>query len=130
MSFQKVKEYLLDLEYDIISEDVSEEVFIVSCKEHGISSLIIDCEDFIVILEQLIMIIRPSEQVCMRLLQMNRCLLHGAFVLDESGTKVLFRDTLQLETLDKVELASSIHALELALAEYGDELISLSKYKH
>ena len=41
----------------------------------------------------------------------------GAFVLDESGQRVLFRDTLQLGTLDSNELEASINALSLALAE-------------
>jgi len=62
-----------------------------------------------------------------RLLQMNRTLVHGAFVLDEEGTKVIFRDTLQLENLDKNELEGSINALSIALAEYAGELIEFSK---
>jgi hypothetical protein len=62
-----------------------------------------------------------------RLLQMNRTLVHGAFVLDEEGKKVIFRDTLQLENLDKNELESSINALSIALAEYAGELIEFSK---
>jgi len=37
---------------------------------------------------------------------------------------VLFRDTLQLENLDKNELEGSIRALGLALAEYSAELLA------
>jgi hypothetical protein len=54
---------------------------------------------------------------------MNRNLVHGAFVLDENAEVILFRDTLQLENLDRNELEGSIHALSLALSEYGAELL-------
>ena len=62
-----------------------------------------------------------------RLLQMNRDLVHGAFVLDEDAKLILFRDTLQMENLDRNELEGSIRALSLALAEYSSELLSYAK---
>ena len=62
-----------------------------------------------------------------RLLQMNRTLVHGAFVVDEDGKMVLFRDTLRLENLDLNELEGSIEALSLALAENANELLAFSK---
>ena len=58
-----------------------------------------------------------------RLLQMNRSLVHGAFVLDEDAKYVFFRDTLQMENLDLNELEGTIQALSLALAENGAELL-------
>ena len=62
-----------------------------------------------------------------RLLQMNRSLVHGAFVLDEEGKYLSFRDTLQLENLDLNELEGSIQALSLALAENGAEILEYAK---
>ena len=62
-----------------------------------------------------------------RLLQMNRNLVHGAFVLNDEGTMVLFRDTLQLAHLDPNEVEGTIEALSLALAEYAEELIAFSR---
>jgi hypothetical protein len=50
--------------------------------------------------------------------------VHGAFALDEEGTMVLFRDTLQLENLDLNEMDGTIEALSLALAEFAEELIT------
>ena len=47
--------------------------------------------------------------------------------MDEEGKKVIFRDTLQLENLDKNELEGSINALSIALAEYAGELIEFNK---
>jgi hypothetical protein len=126
-----VKGYLLDIDLNIVSEDEAEELVVVEDEEHGIRNLIIDCEPPIVILEQLIMDAPevPGE-FFKRLLQMNRTMVHGAFVLDdEDGRHVIFRDTLQLEKLDRNELEGSIRSLELALAENGTELLEYSHRK-
>ncbi|MCP4657854.1 MAG: YbjN domain-containing protein [bacterium] len=123
--FELVKSYLLDLDLKITEENSAEELVIVEDEDSGIKNLVIDCEEPIVILEQLIMEI-PSDtsEFFRRLLQINRTLVHGAFVLDEDGRYIFFRDTLQLENLDANELEGSISALSLALAENGDELLS------
>jgi hypothetical protein len=82
----------------------------------------------LLIFEQLIYAIEnPSEKHFFRLLQMNRTLIHGAFVIDEDGKKVLFRDTLQVENLDFNEFEGTINALSLGLAEYSGELLTLNK---
>ncbi len=122
--FDLVKSYLLDLDLTITREDEAEELVVVDDEDSGIKNLIIDCEAPIVILEQLIMETPavPGD-LYRRLLQINRTLVHGAFVLDEEGKLVLFRDTLQLENLDLNELEGSIGALSLALAENGAELL-------
>lgn len=62
-----------------------------------------------------------------KLLKMNRTLVHGAFVLDEEGKRVIYRDTLQLENLDKNELEASIVALSMGIAEFGNELLKYAK---
>ena len=123
-----VKGYLLDMDLKIVSEDEAEELVVVEDEENGIQNLIIDCEPPIVILEQLIMDVpEDAGDFFKRLLQMNRTMVHGAFVLDdEEGNRVLFRDTLQLKNLDCNELEGSIRSLELALAENGAELLEYS----
>lgn len=123
-----VKNYLFDLDLKIIDENEVEELVVVEDEESGIRNLIIDCEPPIVVLEQLIMEV-PKEpgDFYKRLLQMNRTLVHGAFVLDEESKRVFFRDTLQLENLDRNELEGSIRALSLALAENGTELLQFAK---
>ena len=125
--FELIKQYLYDMELLIVGEDVAEELVVVDDEENGIKNLMIDCEDPILIMEQVIMAV-PSQpgDLYRRLLQINRELVHGAFVLDENGAIVLFRDTLQLENLDRNELEASIQALGLALAEYGNELLALA----
>jgi len=126
--FEKIKNYLLELGFSISDEDSAEALVIINDEAQGINNLIIDCEDPILIIEQKIMPV-PSQTDAFykRLLQMNRTLVHGAFVLDETGKNVLFRDTLQLANLDLNELEGSIQALSLALAENAHELIGFSK---
>lgn len=125
--FELVKQYLYEMELPIVSEDAPEELVVVVDLERGVNNLIIDCEDPILVLEQVIMKVQSgSENMYKRLLQMNRSLVHGAFVLDEDGSTVLFRDTLQLENLDRNELEGSIQALGLALAEHSSELLTFA----
>ncbi len=127
-NLDKVKNYLLDLELKIVDEHTTEELVVVEDEENGIHNLIIDCEPPIVVLEQLIMPVpKQPGDFYKRLLQMNRSLVHGAFVLDDEGKNMFYRDTLQLENLDLNEIEGTIQALSLALAEYGAELLDYSK---
>ena len=127
-SMEKVKNYLFELGFSVSSENSNEELVVIDDEEKAIKNLIIDCEDPILVIEQIIMEVPgKAEDFFKRLLQINRSLVHGAFVLDEDGKNVIFRDTLQLENLDKNELEGSINSLSLALAENANELISFSK---
>ena len=127
-SMEKVKNYLFELGFSVSSENSNEELVVIDDEEKGIKNLIIDCEDPILVIEQIIMEVSgKADDFFKRLLQINRTLVHGAFVLDEEGKNVIFRDTLQLENLDKNELEGSINSLSLALAENANELISFSK---
>ena len=126
--FEKVKDFILDMGFAISHEEPKEELVVIDDDERGIKNLVIDCEGSIVILEQVIIPMpKESSEFCKRILQINRTLVHGAFVLDEEGTTLLFRDTLQLENLDRNELEGSIDALSLGLAEYASELVSFAR---
>ena len=128
VDFEKVKDFLLDMGFVLSHEDSQEELIVIDDEERAIKNLVIDCEAPTLILEQVITPMpEGSSDFCKRLLQMNRTLVHGAFVLNEEGTTLLFRDTLQLENLDRNELEGSIDALSLALAEYGSELVSFAR---
>jgi Tir chaperone family protein CesT len=127
-NFTTVKEYLQELRLSIVREDPAEELIVVEDEERGIKNLFVDYEDPILIFEQMIMPVpdKPGE-LFRRLLQMNRTLVHGAFALDDTGERVLFRDTLQVAHLDLNEVEGTIEALSLALAEHAAELITLSR---
>ena len=123
--FTRVKEFVVELEFAIDQEIPEEEIVIVHDEERGISNLVIDCEDSILVLEQLILELKGVDAaVYQRILQMNRSLVFGAFVLNEEGDTLLYRNTLALDNLDLNELEGTINALSLGLAENGDELLS------
>lgn len=126
--FKTVKSYLNDLEIDITTEDASEQLVVVNDGNRGLNNMVLDCEDELLIIEQFIMPMENGDKEFLtRLLQMNRSLVHGCFALDESGNRLIFRDTLQLANLDLNELESSINSLGLALAEFGNEFIEVAK---
>ena len=76
----------------VVAEDAEKELVVVENEDEGIKNLIIDCEAPIVIIEQPVMKLGPDAGIFYkRLLQMNRELVHGAFVLDETGEMLLFR---------------------------------------
>ena len=124
-NFERVKEYVLDLGFSIDEEIPEEEIVIINDEDRGIHRLVIDCEEDLVVLEQLILKFEGDVQAAVyrRLLQMNRSLVFGAFVLNEDGDVLLYRNTLALDNLDLNELETTINALSLGLAENGDELL-------
>jgi hypothetical protein len=126
--FQTVKSYVQELQLAIVSEDPAQDILIVEDNERGINNLVIDCEEPLLIFEQMILDVPayPGDMF-RRLLQMNRTLVHGAFALTEDGKRVLFRDTLRLEHLDLNEVQGTIEALSLAMAEHAAELIAFSQ---
>lgn len=123
----KVKSYLEQLDIYITREDSAEHLVVINDESRGLHEMILDVEEDLLIIEQFIMPMTDSADFHKRLLQMNRQLIHGAFALDESGDRLIFRDTLQLANLDLNELESSINALGLALVEFGNEFISAAK---
>mgnify|MGYP001252137215 CR=1 FL=1 len=126
--FNTVKDYVLELGFAIGKEIPAEEIVIINDEERGIQNLVIDCEDTVLVLEQLIFEIDASVSAAgyQRILQMNRALVFGAFVLNEDGSSLLYRNTLALENLDLNELESTINALSLGLAENGGELLGFA----
>ena len=128
-AFSTVKDYVLELGFAIEREIPEEEIVIINDEDRGISHLVIDCEDTVLVLEQLIIGLDPEAPAAVyrRLLQMNRELVFGAFVLNEEANALLYRNTLALDNLDLNELESTINALSLGLAENGDELSSFAR---
>jgi hypothetical protein len=126
--FQTVKSYVQELHLVIVSEEPVQQILVVEDHERGINNLVVDCEEPILIFEQMILAVPENPgHMFRRLLQMNRTLVHGAFALTEDGKRVLFRDTLRLENLDLNEVQGTIEALSLAMAEHAAELIAFSQ---
>ena len=126
-SYCKVKEYLNELNYSIIGENESEGFLMIDKEEEGIKNMVIVVDDPILIMEQLIFKFKGDDvNMYKSLLQKNQDILHGAFVLNEAGDSVIFRDTLQVENLDLNELAGSLNSLSLLMSEYADQIIKFS----
>jgi hypothetical protein len=126
--FKTIKNYLIELNYNITHENEEEGVLVIQDHDKGISNLILGIASPILVMEQYIFkISNPSEKIFQQLLQKNRDIVHGAFVLDESGEKVIFRDTLQIENIDLNELEGTINSLSLLLSEYSENIIQFSK---
>ncbi|WKN45921.1 YbjN domain-containing protein [Tunicatimonas pelagia] len=125
--FDKVKNFLFDLGFELQSEDAAEGLVVITDEDRGISHLILDCEEDILILEQYVFDLKDDSDASTLkyLLQINRSLVHGALVLNDEN-KVIFRDTLQLENMDKNELESSINAIGLMMAEYAEDFIKFA----
>jgi len=126
--FSVVKSYLTDLQLEIKHESTTDSIFIVSSEQDGIVNLIICVAYPIIIFEQYLFEIKSgSPDVFKALLQKNRDIIHGAFVLDGTGSKVIFRDSLQLENLDRNEFEATLNSLSLLLSEYSEQIINFSK---
>lgn len=127
--FTKTKNFLLQLNFNITKENEEDGILLIEKENFGIKNLIIGVSYPILIIEQFIFKInQPNEEVFKNLLQKNRDIIHGAFVIDDSGERVIFRDTLQLENLDLNELEGTLNSLSLLLSEYSEQIITYSKY--
>jgi len=127
--FNITKNFLLELNCNITKENREDGLLVIQKENSGIRNLIIGVAPPILIMEQFIFKINnQSEKIFKSLLQKNRDIVHGAFVLDESGEKVIYRDTLQIENMDLNELEGSLNSLSLLMSEYSDKIIEFSKY--
>ena len=125
--YAKVREYLLDMEITIVSENKEEEVFVVSREEDGIVNMVVFVSDPLVIVEQVLFNIKTdSASVYEKILKKNRDVIHGAMVLDDNNN-IIFRDTLQVSSLDFNELEATFESLSMLLSEFGEEILTLAK---
>lgn len=127
--YNRIIEFLLELDVDITRENPEEGILVIQKEENGIKNLIVGIAPPVLILEQYLFKIKNNNNsIYKSLLQKNRDIIQGAFVLDDEGDKVIFRDTLQIENLDLNEIEASLNSLSLLLSEYSQQIISFSKY--
>jgi len=125
--FDKVRNYLLELEYDIVEVNETETLMVIEKEDVGIMHLVLDVSDPILIMEQPLFVLSHNNADVLRsLLRKNMDIVHGAFALTEDNY-VIFRDTLQLENLDLNELEASLNSLSLLMAEYLEDILTFAK---
>ena len=70
--FEKIRNYLLELDCTIVREDGEQGVLVIEHEDEGIKNLVIGCADPILIMEQFLFEIKQgSEEVFKNLLQKN-----------------------------------------------------------
>lgn len=127
-AFETVREYAERLGLMVSRQDVDDQLLVVDAPQQGIHQLILDCEEGILVIEQVIADLPHADvETCRSLLQINRSIVHGALCLDDSGQRLIFRDTLALENLDFNELEGTVNALSLMLAEHAASFIKFAK---
>ena len=60
--FDKVKEYLFDLEVTIVSENKDEDVFVISREEDGLMNMVVFVSDPLVIVEQVLFTVKEESK--------------------------------------------------------------------
>ena len=128
MCFKKIESFISKLGYSVSYQSEKEGIFLIEREQDGIKNLIIGVAPPILIMEQYLFTLKNDDaDVLKSLLQKNRDIIHGAFVLDEEGRKVIFRYTLQVENLDINEFEGALNSLGLLLSEYYEQIIEFSK---
>ena len=127
--FETVKNYLLELDFEILQEDESDGLFVVESEDNGMKNVVLIVADPILIVEQFLFEMPEvgAGDIAAKLLSKNRDIIHGAFAMDETERKVYFRNTHECENLDLNELEATLNSLALLLSEYSSQLIEFSK---
>jgi hypothetical protein len=130
MYFKKIESYISTLGYSVSYQSKEKGIFLIESEDDGIKNLIVGVAPPILIMEQFLFELKSDDKdIYKALLMKNRDIIHGAFVLDEAGTKVIFRYTLQIENLDINEFEGALNSLGLLLSEYYEQIIEFSKKK-
>ncbi|MBD8347682.1 hypothetical protein [Dysgonomonas sp. HGC4] len=128
MYFKKIETYILELGYLISYQDEVNGVFCINSEADGIKNLIIGVAPPILIIEQFIFTLQSDDKEILKsLLIKNRDIIYGGFVLNEDGTKVIFRYTMQIENMDINEFEGALNSLGLLLSEYYEQIIEFAK---
>ncbi len=123
-----IEDFALKLNCRIIYKNEQNGILKIDNQPDGIHNLIIGIAPPILIMEQFLFSFRADNMdMFKKLLQKNRDTIHGAFVINEEGDKVLFRYTMQLGNIDFNEFEGALNSLGLLLSEYSQQIIDFSK---
>lgn len=126
--FETIEDFALRLNCRILYKDPQNGILKIDNQPDGINNLILGIAPPILIMEQFLFSFRTDNlDMFKRLLQKNRDTIHGAFVINEEGDRVLFRYTMQLQNIDFNEFESALNSLGLLLSEFSEQIIDFSK---
>ena len=125
---EQIEAFTRQLDCRILYRNEQQGILKIDNPADGIHNLIIGIAPPILIMEQFLFSFQQDHcDMFKQLLQKNRDTIHGAFVINEEGNKVLFRYTMQLELINFNEFEGAINSLGLLLSEYADQIIDFSK---
>ena len=125
---QIIEDFALKLNCRILYKNEQNGILKIDNQLDGIHSLILGIAPPILIMEQFLFSFRGDNmEMFKKLLQKNRDTIHGAFVINEEGDKVLFRYTMQLQNIDFNEFEGALNSLGLLMSEYSQQIIDFSK---
>jgi hypothetical protein len=123
-----IEDFALKLNCRIVYKNELNGILKIDNQPDGIHNLIIGIAPPILIMEQYLFSFRDDNMdMFKKLLQKNRDTIHGAFVINEEGDKVLFRYTMQLGNIDFNEFEGALNSLGLLLSEFAQQIIDFSK---
>lgn len=123
----KVLAFIQEAGYEVRYRDDASGILKIGNEKDGISQVILGVVPPILIIECFLFSINyDSLEIYKALLQKNRDMLHGAFVLNEDANKILYRYTIQIENLDYNEFEAALNALSLMLHEYSNQILKFS----
>jgi hypothetical protein len=126
--FETIEDFALRLNCRILYKDAQNGILKIHNQPDGINNLILGIAPPILIMEQFLFSFREGNLAMFKkLLQKNRDTIHGAFVVNEEGDRVLFRYTMQIQNIDFNEFEGALNSLGLLLSEFSEELIEFSK---
>jgi len=126
--FEIIEDYALKLNCRILYKNERNGILKINNELDGIHNLILGIAPPILIMEQFLFSFKEDDlDMFKKLLQKNRDTIHGAFVINEDGDRVLFRYTMQLQNLDFNEFESALNSLGLLLSEFSQQIIDFSK---
>lgn len=125
---EKVEAFVKQMGCAVQYKSEADGIMMIENQEDGIRNLILGIAPPILIMEMYLFSFNADNATMFKiLLQKNRDILHGGFVINEEGNKVLYRYTMQIESLDYNELEGAINALGLLLSEFGTNIIEYAK---
>lgn len=127
-NIQTIEDFALRLNCRILYKNEQSGILKIDNQPDGIHNLILGIAPPILIMEQVLFSFREGNlDMFKKLLQKNRDTIHGAFVINEEGNRVLFRYTMQLKNIDFNEFEGALNSLGLLLSEYAEQIIDFSK---
>jgi hypothetical protein len=126
--FEIIEDFALRLNCKILYKNEQDGILKIDNPADGIHNLILGIAPPILIMEQFLFSFRTDNlDMFKKLLQKNRDTIHGGFVINEEGDRVLFRYTMQLQNIDFNEFESALNSLGLLLSEFSQQIIDFSK---